>query len=137
MPQYLYPLAGLPNGGDRVAWLEPDSGRPVPQLVLSQRTSAGPVVWAWRRWLLDADEFDQSFTLDPARFTRIATNRDGSESFEYDGDDGDTLRFGGAAAPPPEGAVFDVTYLIADGEHGNLPADTIAVRSGTWASLRR
>jgi hypothetical protein len=121
--QFLYPLDAI----DRVAWLVPEAGRSaVPELALTEQTDGGPEPWVWRRWLLGAERFDKAFTLDPARYRRVPADPGQPASFEYDGD-GDTIRFGfrGLCDVPSEGARFELTYRVADGAAGNVPADTV------------
>ena len=132
IPEYLYTLR---NG--RLAWLgsaDPTAldttAAPLPELLLSQppappQTTAVP--WTWRRRLLDAEPFERAVTVDPAAWRRMAGNTDGSVSFEYDGDDGDTLRFGDGVFGeiPVDGAVFEVLYRVGAGATGNVAADSI------------
>lgn len=126
IPQYLYTLRVAP-----LAWLAPDDPdlSPLPEIVLQPQTSANP--WIWHRKLLDAKPFASAFTLDPARYSRIARIRDGSsfqEHLDYDGGEGDTIRFGDGIfgeIPDPE-SVFQVTYRVGGGASGNVAADAIA-----------
>jgi hypothetical protein len=120
---YLYPLREGP-----LAWLEPeDGGRPVPEVVLNERTAADPKPWTWVRWLLDAGRYDPAFTVDPVRYRPVGTNADGSTSYDYDGDDGETLRFGDDSfgATPRDGAVYDLVYRVGAQAAGNVAADAI------------
>jgi hypothetical protein len=123
---YLYTPRNAP-----VAWLAPDdpASLPSPEIELTQQGGPLPVVWPWRRRLLDADVFEQCFTLDPIRYRLIATNSDGSVSWDYDSDEGDTIRFGDGVfgAIPADGAVFQVRYRIGGGAIGNVAADTITM----------
>ena len=126
IPQYLYTLRVAP-----LAWLAPDDPdlSPLPEIVLQPQASANP--WLWHRRLLDAKPFASAFTLDPARYSRIARISDGSsfqEHLDYDGPEGDTIRFGDGIfgeIPDPE-SVFQVTYRIGGGAIGNVAADAIA-----------
>ena len=72
--------------------------RPRPELLLcSSQPIAGshPSLWRWRRSLLDAEPYETAFTVDPARFAAIAvTHARATAVYDYDGDDGDTIRFG-------------------------------------------
>jgi hypothetical protein len=125
IPQYLYTLRAAP-----LAWLAMDDPDlpPLPEIVLQPQASGSP--WRWRRKLLDADLFESAFTLEPVRYSRIAQITDGASSQEYldyDGDDGDTIRFGDGVfgeIPDPE-TVFQVTYRVGGGEIGNVAADAI------------
>ena len=125
VPQYLYTLRTAP-----LAWLAVDDPDlpPLPEIVLQPQ--AGRTPWRWRRKLMDADLFESAFTLDPVRYKRIARITDGltfQEHLDYDGDDGDTLRFGDGISgeiPDPE-TVFQVTYRVGGGAIGNVAADAI------------
>jgi hypothetical protein len=124
-PQYLRTLDGAP-----LAWLaqQDPSAAPLPEIELHALSSSPALeVWGWRRSLLDAARFEKAFTVDPARYSAIARGDDGGISFDYDGDAGDTVRFGdGVFGDIPEtGAVFAVTYRIGGGAAGNIAADTI------------
>ncbi len=129
--QYLYSLREPP-----LAWLQPSDPEvwPKPEIQLTQSGSTKP--WRWRHRLLEADSFEQAYTIDPGRYRRIGRNVDGSEMADYDGDPGETLRFGDGAfgALPELGAVFEVTYRVGDGAAGNVAADTITRVDPTWAS---
>ena len=124
IPMYLYTLTSSP-----LVWLAPDANtEPLPEISLIGTPPADvPSPWPWLRSLLDAETFENAFTLDRASFIPIATNSDGTTSYEYDGDNGDTLRFGDDVfgAIPPSGTVFQVTYRVGNGAAGNLAADTI------------
>jgi hypothetical protein len=136
-PSYFYNLLNAPLG-----WLSQAAAEalPLPEIVLSEQPpdpSSPPVLWTWRRNLLDAEEFEEAFTVDPARFLRTATNSDGSTSFDYDGDSGDTIRFGDdvfGEIPEPQ-AVFQVTYRTTAGALGNVAADSITRIDPSAASL--
>ncbi len=125
--QYLYTLQNAP-----MAWLAQDNpdALPLPEIVLAQQPTppfTQPVPWTWRRRLLEAVPFEPAFTVDPVRFHRIARNSDGTFMQDYDGDGGDTIRFGdGIFGDVPErGAVFQVTYRVGGGTIGNVAADSI------------
>ena len=107
----------------RLAWLAqpgPDED-PLPELSI---TEANTGRWDYRRSLLEAKPFEQVFTLDPARYRLLDAELGASE---YDGDDGDTLRFGDGnlGAIPPERANFVVTYRVGGGQRGNVAADSL------------
>ena len=122
--QYLYTLANAP-----LAWLQQDTpgAQPMPEILLQQVSAS--VSWTWRRRLLDAEQFEPAFTLDRARFKTIARNSDGSFSYDYDGDGGDTIRFGDDVfgQVPQTGSVFQVTYRVGGGAIGNVSADSITI----------
>ena len=127
--QYLYSLR---QGG--MAWLLRDDPAdptnpplPHPEIALVQADIPAPPPWSWLRSLLAADLFQAAYTVDPASYRRIGVNADGSTQYEYDGDDGDTLRFGDGVfgATPDAGTVFTVTYRVGGSAVGNVAADTI------------
>src|SRR5439155_17279775 len=65
-------------------------------------------------------------------FSRLGRNSvDGSDQYDYDGDRGDTIRFGDGTFGeiPTDGAVFDVTYRVGGGAIGNVAADSITQAS--------
>ncbi len=126
-PQYLYTLR---NG--RLAWLAQDdpSASPLPEIILTEQpaqVSEPPFEWTWRRSLLNAEEFETAFTVDEALYSRIGQNSDGSTAQDYDGDTGDSIRFGdGVFGQLPEwGSVFQTTYRVGVGAAGNVAADSI------------
>lgn len=130
--QYLYTLANAP-----LAWLHQDvaGAQPMPEILLQQVSAS--VSWTWRRRLLDAEQFEEAFTLDRAKFTAIARNSDGSISYDYDGDGGDTIRFGDDVfgEVPQSGSVFQVTYRVGGGAIGNVSADSITLVDPSAASV--
>jgi hypothetical protein len=132
-PQYLYTLQA-----GQLAWLGDDPGvDPEPEIALVQKPAPPDTVlvpWAWRRSLLRSERFEQSFTVDEAAYRRIRRNRDTSSFDDYDGWDGDTIRFGDGlfGEIPEDGAVFRVTYRTGAGVRGNVAAGAIAtVAPGT------
>jgi hypothetical protein len=128
------PLAWLPSPG-----IDP-SGLPVPEIKLSQTqpigSDPGPRAWSWVRRLLLAGPFDQMFTVDPVSYRTLATNSDGSVQSDYDGDAGDTIRFGDGAfgANPDPGTQFIVTYRYGAGTVGNVAADAISLLDAATAA---
>jgi hypothetical protein len=114
------PLAWLPQPA-----LDP-SGLPMPEIVLNETTGSG--AWDWVRSLLLAEQFDQSFTIDPAAFATIATNSDLTIQSDYASDEGDTIRFGDSVfgANPDDGMAFTVTYRFGAGAAGNIAADAVS-----------
>jgi Baseplate J-like protein len=125
--QYLYTLQNGP-----LAWLaQSDSNTPpLPEILLEEQPpqpATPTVAWTWRRKLLDAQEFEEAFTVDPVSFIRTAGNSDGSSSYDYDGDTGDTIRFGDDifGEIPESDSVFTVTYCVGVGVLGNVAADSI------------
>jgi hypothetical protein len=125
----LYTLANAP-----LAWLPQPaidpSGLPVPEILLSQAQPFGgdPIPWGWVRHLLEALAFDTSFTVDPVSYRRLGANSDQSVQSEYDGDSGDTIRFGDGVfgANPDAGMLFTITYRFGTGSAGNVAADAIS-----------
>jgi hypothetical protein len=116
------PLAWLPQPA-----IDP-SGRPVPEIVLVQTQPPVSVPnWGWVRSLLDAEAFDQSFTIDPVSYRTVATNSDLIVQSDYDGDGGDTIRFGDSVfgANPDIGMQFTVTYRYGASAAGNVAADAV------------
>ncbi|HMD96338.1 MAG TPA: baseplate J/gp47 family protein [Terriglobia bacterium] len=136
-PQYLYTLANAP-----LAWLPQIDPTlpPLPEILVveqPQQQALPPVDWTWLRSLLNAEEFENAFTIDPARYRRIARNSDSSVSYDYDGDAGDTIRFGDDVFGeiPESGSVFQVAYRVGGGEIGNVAADSITKVDPSSAAL--
>ena len=77
--------------------------------------------------LLDAGQFNLAYTLDAARYRAIVRNSDNSIQYEYDGDGGDTIRFGDGSfgEPPEDGDQFQAIYRVGGGAAGNVAADSI------------
>jgi Baseplate J-like protein len=124
VPQYLHTLAG-----GAVAWLPVAANatdpNPQPEIQLQQLPFGGPS-WSWVRWLLEAQPFDTAFTLDPALY-RLMLRPDGTAKFDYDGDTGDTVRFGDGSFGllPDDGTAFSVTYRVGLGAAGNVAAGAV------------
>jgi hypothetical protein len=121
---YHFTLANAP-----LTWLSQTDGGlpPTPEIAMVDSASP-PQSWSWFRSLLDADIFTAGFTVDPVRFSPIAQiGNPGIRMMDYDGDAGDTVRFGdGVFGDLPEPAsVFRVTYRAGGGAVGNVAADTI------------
>jgi hypothetical protein len=115
-------LARLPQS------VSDETQMPVPEILLLELTVSGsPVIWSWFREILDAGEFDTAYTLDAARFRPILRNSDRSVQYEYDGDTGDTIRFGGNAfgQMPNDGTRFTVSYRVGNGAAGNVASGAI------------
>ena len=117
-----------------LAWLaQPTvdaSGLPMPEIALTQAQSSGvpDLGWSWSRSLLSASEFANAFTIDPAAYRRVARNSDMSWQYDYDGDGGDTIRFGDGVfgVNPDAGSLFKVTYRFGGGAAGNVAAGAIS-----------
>jgi hypothetical protein len=123
-PMYLYTLTHNPLG-----WLAPDASTPpLPEIALTGQAPSSPAV-PWQRFvnLLQTEQFQTGFTLDRVKYVVLGRNSDGSISYDYDGDAGDTIRFGDEqfGTVPESGSVFQVTYRTTMGAAGNLAADTI------------
>jgi hypothetical protein len=123
-PMYLYTLANTP-----LAWLAPDATTsPLPEISLAgQAPSDSQVAWPWFVNLLEVDQFDTGFTLDRMKFTAVGRDPQGRVLYDYDGDAGDTIRFGDElfGTVPDTGTIFEVTYRTGNGAAGNIAADAI------------
>jgi Baseplate J-like protein len=135
--QYLYTLQNSP-----LVWLAQGSpgSAPLPEIIIFQQpadSALPPVNWNWRRTLLDAEEFENAYTIDSASYRRIGQNSDSSVSFDYDGDAGDTIRFGDDVFGeiPQSGSVLQVKYRRGGGKIGNVAADTITKVDPASAAL--
>lgn len=121
---YLHTLGNTP-----LAWLAPDAATsPSPEIMLTgQAPLSNPVPWPWSVTLLETEPYEPGFTLDRVSYIPIATNSDGSTTYEYDGDSGDTIRFGDVnfGTVPTPGTLFQVTYRVGNGAAGNLAAGAI------------
>ena len=133
-------LAALTTGAQpRLTWLLPAGGsqpgtlidsdivRPAPELVVNRRLPE-PQLFTFATSLLDATATETAYTVDPAAWRVVgASSPSGAQQWEYDGDQGDTLRFGDGVfgEAPAEGDVFDVEYRIGLGASGNVAAEAI------------
>jgi predicted phage baseplate assembly protein len=109
-----------------LAWLaqENPAERPRPELRLYE-VSDGRRRWPFRRSLLDSTVDRKVVTVDPMRY-RLTDVTVGTT--EYDGEDGDTIRFGDGVlgAIPADGAVFEAVYRCGGGARGNVAAGSIS-----------
>jgi predicted phage baseplate assembly protein len=111
-----------------LTWLAPAglSAPPVPEILLNAQAPQ-QTTWLWRRSLLDAEQFEDSFTVDPVDL--IATGGDFGVSSvrDYNGSGGSTIRFGDGifGGMPDPGGVFQATYRVGGGAAGNVAADAI------------
>lgn len=144
--QYLHTLRHAP-----LAWLAPDDPdeAPRPELRVTETTTGdaaggasvqvsgrpglpsgagGDRVWGWKRSLLDPPAQRHAFTVDPMRYVAIDSGHGAGRGLaDYDGADGDTIRFGDGVfgGIPADGAAFTVVYRVGGGTRGNVAADTI------------
>jgi predicted phage baseplate assembly protein len=140
LPIQLYTLDEAP-----LTWFVDDAtGLPAPEIVLQQPDDSDtPSIWRYRHSLLDAGAYDNAFTIDPASYRQIARNSDGSLQYDYDGDGGETIRFGGSSfgINPDPGTRFVVTYRTSAGVAGNVAAGAIsqlslkALSSGLFSAV--
>ncbi len=132
-----YPLSRSNPAQGRLTWLpatspgnsvvDPDVAEPTPELLLTRRLPE-PAPFTFATTLLDATATENAVTIDPAAWRVVATDGLGVVTqWEYDGDGGDTLRFGDGTfgAQPNDGDLFDVTYRIGLGAAGNVAAGAI------------
>lgn len=121
-PRYLWPLGTSP-----LVFLAGGADAPRPEIELVQQSSL-PRPWTWKPTILDADTSETDFVLEPFRMSRAGELPGGVPYYDYDGDDGHTIRFGNAlfGAVPDSGTVFRVTYRVGGGSRGNVAADSIA-----------
>jgi predicted phage baseplate assembly protein len=92
-----------------------------------QQKSLPPVTWTWRRRLLDAEQFEKAYTVDPIGYLRLTKNSDSSTAYDYDGDAGSTIRFGDDVFGeiPETASTFQIAYRAGGGSIGDVAADTI------------
>lgn len=134
--QYLYTLRR-----DPLVWLAPDDpdAMPLPEVAVVEQPADGapPRDWSWLRWLIDAPRFTRAFTLDAARYAPVAALADGRVQYDYDGDDGTTIRFGDGVFGelPLAQSTFDVTYRVGGGSAGNVAPDAIVRVDPSAAAL--
>lgn len=123
----------LPLAADPLAW-RPDGAAWTPELAVRQ-IAPEPRVWEWRRWLLDAGPFEETFAVEAIRYAPVLSNHGATTPYDIDGSNGATLRFGDGTlgrAPEP-GDVFEIRYRTALGAAGNLAADSITQVDDTLA----
>jgi hypothetical protein len=134
---FRYPLSRANAANGRLAWLpsqlatdssvDPDTAEPQPEILLS-RVVPEPESFSFSTSLLDATAGEAAFTVDPQAWRVV--ERDGTGTpihWEYDGDQGDTIRFGDGVfgAQPANGDVYKVEYRIGLGSAGNVAAGAI------------
>lgn len=145
--QYLYTLKQRP-----LAWLasQTPGTAPFPEIILTGQASGGErSIWPFVASLLDAEPFAEAFTIDPALYSPITSITDPptppslgkpvSLFQDYDGDGGDTIRFGDSSfgQTPIDGSRFDVVYRVGGGSIGNVAPDSITqIGAGVTGVLR-
>jgi hypothetical protein len=110
---------------------------PLPELELLQQSTPAER-WSWKRRLLDAQPSERAFTTEPFRMLRVSDALSAAPSFEYDGDGGTTIRFGGGdfGETPAAETAFKATYRVGGGARGNVAADSITrVDATAFAAL--
>jgi hypothetical protein len=127
--QHIYPLDEAP-----LAWLaSPGStaARAHPEAQLVRKEGAHRVPLTFYRSLLDAEAHTEAFTVDPMRYRPVGRMPSDVRWFhyDYDGDNGDSLRLGDGTfgASPDAGDELEVRYRTTAGEAGNVPADAITI----------
>jgi hypothetical protein len=124
--QYLYSLQNVP-----LAWLKASAdSSPCPEIILAQQPpnpAVPPQNWTWLSSLLESQEFESTYTIDPMSYVPIRKNSDASIAYDYAGDGGSTIRFGDDifGEIPESGSIFQVTYRMGGGGRGNVARDTI------------
>jgi hypothetical protein len=120
-------LTWLPSAAAGDSAVDPDVAVPSPELIVSQ-TLPEPASFTFATSLLDADAEELAYTVDPAAWRVVATDGAGTATqWEYDGDQGDTIRFGDGTfgAQPVDGDIFSVQYRIGLGAAGNVAPGAI------------
>lgn len=135
-------LTWLPSSAAGDSAVDPDAALPLPELNVS-RVLPEPETLTFATSLLDAAAREPAYTVDPAAWRVVATDGNGTPTqWEYDGDQGDTLRFGDNTfgAQPVDGDLFHVRYRIGRGAAGNVAPGAIhnvdLTASGWLASVR-
>jgi hypothetical protein len=122
-------LTWLMPGANSLAnsFIDPDIVKPLPELAVSRRLPE-PQAFTFATSLLDASATEPAHTVDPGAWRVVGVNsQTGLSQWEYDGDQGDTLRFGDGlfGLQPADGDVYDVEYRIGVGAAGNVAPDAI------------
>jgi hypothetical protein len=147
-----YPLSRSNATQGRLTWLpsastgdsaaDPDVAEPQPEIVLT-RSLPEPAGFQFAGSLLDATSTEDAYTVDPAAWRVVAIDGFGNPTqWEYDGDQGDTIRFGDGVfgAEPEEGDLYRVQYRIGLGAAGNVAAGAIQnvdPSAGAWLNSVR
>jgi hypothetical protein len=120
-------LTWLANTTANAEALDPDVVEPQPEIIVN-RALPEPEGFEFTTSLLDATATEPAFTMDPTAWRVVATDGFGvTTQWEYDGDQGDTVRFGDGTfgLQPNDGDVFNVKYRIGLGADGNVAAGAI------------
>jgi hypothetical protein len=120
-------LTWLPSAATTDLAVDPDLTAPLPEVIVTQ-IQPEPVSFAFAGSLLNAAATEPAFTVDPAAWRVVSTSQTSTQmQWEYDGDQGDTIRFGDGTfgAPPVGGDVFSVKYRVGLGAAGNLAPGAI------------
>lgn len=122
------PLAWLPQ-----PTLDP-SGLPMPEITLNETSGSG--AWNWVRSLLLAEQFDQSFTIDPVAYATITTNSDLTVQSDYASDQGNTIRFGDSVfgANPNDGMSFTVMAILTTNMRQVIDQAFLRASASRWSS---
>lgn len=107
--------------------IDPEIAKPKPEIAVSRRLPE-PESFTFATSLLDDASTKNTYTADPAAWRPVTNNAQNAfMHWEYDGDNGDTLRFGDGTfgASPNDADVFDVEYRVGLGASGNVAADAI------------
>jgi len=134
---FRYPLSQSNAQQGRLTWLpaanagtssvDPDEDEPQPELILN-RILPEPDGFDFTTSLIDATATETAYTVDPTAWRVVATDDNGNPTqWEYDGDQGDTVRFGDGVfgAQPADGDVYAVQYRIGLGSAGNVAPGAI------------
>lgn len=127
---YRYTLSSSP-----LAYLPGPDGSPQPE-ILVRRIGLEPREWTWVRSLLEAGEFEEKFTIDAGSWRPIA-NLPAGVSFDDDGSDGSTIRFGDGVfgVRPTDTDVFEVRHRESRGAIGRVPAEAVTGVDPAWAGV--
>jgi hypothetical protein len=120
-------LTWLPSVAAGGSGADPDVAEPQPELIV-RRVLPEPAAFQFATSLLDATATETAYTVDPAAWRVVATDGTGAPTqWEYDGDQGDTIRFGDGnfGAQPADGDVYSIMYRIGLGSAGNLAPGAI------------
>lgn len=122
-------LAWLPasNTSTSTSATDPDVAEPQPEINVN-RILPEPEPFEFATSLIDATATESAYTVDPTGWRVVAADGNGNPmQWEYDGDQGDTIRFGDGTfgAQPADGDVYSVQYCIGLGAEGNVAAGAI------------